>query len=312
MKGLRLALLILLALAACALYLFIGAPSGYIVAQFLVPRLLLAVMAGFVLAGTGTVFQAMLGNPLADPYILGTSSGAALGATVAVVLGLWWAMPLLGFIGALLSMALVWRLAQFGGFQTTRLLLAGIIVGMFFSAAISLLMYLNPDKLNSIVNILLGRLDPVFTGASWSLFLVVFALSGALMVVLFGLSEHLAALTAGDLVATNLGIRVQRLRLWLFVLCSLLVGVTVAYAGVIGFVGLVVPHMARMLFGSHPRRSLPAAAILGAALLVLCDFLARHVAGWIVPGSAMQIPVGVITAFLGSPFFLYIMARSRR
>jgi len=306
------ALLFVLTLGVVALYLFAGGEPGYIVGQFLAPRLLLAFLAGFVLAGVGFVFQSMLNNPLADPYILGTSSGAALGGTVAVVLGLWWLLPLLGFAGALVSMFVVWQLARTGGyFHPTKLLLSGIIAGMFFSAVISLLMYLHPDRLNMIVNLLLGRLDPVFTHASWGLFLGVCVVCFGAMAVLFGLAEHIGVLTAGDLGAGNLGVRVQSLRKGLFVLCSRLVGVTVAYAGIIGFIGLIVPHTARMLFGSHPRRSLIASAVLGADVLVLCDFIARNVADWISPGSSVQIPVGVVTAFLGSPFFLVILSRSR-
>jgi iron complex transport system permease protein len=269
------------------------------------PRLMLAFLTGFVLAGVGHSFQVMLNNPLAEPYILGISSGAAFGSILAVILGLHVLMPVFGFIGAFLTMFLVWFLAHIEGFfNKTKLLLSGIIVGMFFSALISLLMYLNQQEIGNIINVLMGNLGRIFSRDEWVYFLIVFIISLLLMVYLFLLSGKLTILTTGDLVATSLGIDVKKLRRKIFIISSLLTGITVAYAGIIGFIGLVVPHIIRMITGGNKRFVMIFSAFAGAFLLIICDLTAKHIA-------SIEVPVGVITAFIGCPFFLFIMARSK-
>ena len=287
------------------IYLNLGNPSTNIIFSVRLPRLMLAFLTGFVLAGVGHSFQVMLNNPLAEPYILGISSGAAFGSILAVILGMHVLMPIFGFIGAFLTMFFVWFLAHIGGFfNKTKLLLSGIIVGMFFSALISLLMYLNQQEIGNIINVLMGNLGRIFSRDEWIFFLIVFVISMLLMVYLFLLSGKLTILTTGDLVATSLGIDVKKLRRKIFIISSLLTGITVAYAGIIGFIGLVVPHIIRMITGGNKRFVMIFSAFAGAFLLILCDLAAKHIA-------SIEVPVGVITAFIGCPFFLFIMAKSK-
>ncbi|MDO9578390.1 MAG: iron ABC transporter permease [Candidatus Cloacimonadales bacterium] len=284
-------------------YLKIGDPGNHIITSVRLPRLLLTFLTGFILAGVGHTFQVMLDNPLAEPYILGISSGAAFGSILAAITGFFFLMPVFGFAGALITMFIVWNLAHLGGvFNRTKLLLSGIIVGMFFSAAISLLMYLNMQEIGNIINILMGNLGRIFSNTEWNYFLIIFAISILLMIYLFLLSHRLSILTTGDLVATSLGIDVKKLRRKIFVISSLLTGVTVAYAGIIGFVGLVVPHIVRMLAKGNKRFVMIVSAFAGAFLLIVCDLIAKHIA-------PIELPVGVITAFIGCPFFIFIMAK---
>ena len=287
------------------LYLDFQASSAHIIKSVRFPRLMLTFLTGFILAGVGFTFQVMLNNPLADPYILGISSGAAFGSIVAGISGLFILMPVMGFGGAILTMILVWYLSHLGGFfNKTKLLLSGIIIGMFFTALISLLMYLNQQDISNIINVLMGNLGKIFSNSEWKIFLFVFGISIFLMFYLFTLSNKLNILTTGDLVAVSLGIDIRKLRRKIFIICSLLTGITVAYAGIIGFVGLVVPHLIRMMSGGNKRFGLIYSAFGGAILLIFCDFIAMHIA-------VIEIPVGVVTAFLGCPFFLFIMARSK-
>ena len=287
------------------IYLKLGNPTTNIIYSVRLPRLMLAFLTGFVLAGVGHSFQVMLNNPLAEPYILGISSGAAFGSILAVILGVHVLMPVFGFIGAFFTMFLVWFLAHIGGFfNKTKLLLSGIIVGMFFSALISLLMYLNQQEIGNIINVLMGNLGRIFSRDEWIYFIMIFIISMLLMVYLFLLSGKLTILTTGDLVATSLGIDVKKLRRKIFIISSLLTGITVAYAGIIGFIGLVVPHIIRMIMGGNKRFVMIFSAFAGAFMLILCDLAAKHI-------TSIEVPVGVITAFIGCPFFLFIMARSK-
>ena len=286
-------------------YLNFGTSSKHIILSVRLPRILLAFLTGFILAGVGFSFQIMLNNPLAEPYILGISSGAALGSILAGVMGLYLFMPVFGFAGAILTMILVWFLSHLGGFfNNTKLLLSGIIVGMFFSAFISLVMYFNQQDIGNIINVLMGNLGHIFSNTEWKIFLGVFSISILLMVYLFSLSNQLTILTTGDLVATSLGIDIKKLRRKIFVISSLLTGITVAYAGIIGFIGLVVPHLIRMILKGNKRFSMIFSAFGGAVLLIFCDFLAMHIA-------VIELPVGVITAFIGCPFFVFIMTKSK-
>jgi iron complex transport system permease protein len=266
---------------------------------------MLTFICGFILGGVGSVYQIMLNNPLAEPYILGVSSGAALGGVVAIILGLYLLIPLFAFIGALILILIVWYLAQIGGFfSSTKLLLSGIIAGMFCSALISLLLYLNQEEIGSIIGILMGNLGHIFSVQEWEVFRIIIVGSLLLMFYLYTLSDKLNILTSGDLIASSLGIEVRQLRRRVFIISSILVGVTVAYAGIIGFVGLLVPHIIRMLFGNDQRKVFLLSSFGGAIFLVFCDFLAMHL-------TAIEIPVGVITAFIGCPFFIYCFARNR-
>lgn len=299
------ALLILGFTGISALYLLYDIADVRILTALRLPRYLLTLLAGGVLAGVGYIFQIMLNNPLAEPYILGVSSGAAFGGILASITGILALMPILGFAGALLTMAVVWMLAHLGGnFSTTRLLLAGIIMGFFFSSLISLLMYFNQQDISAILSILMGNLGHIFTMGEWRIFLAVAAVSLLLLGYLTLAARKLLVLTTGEITASSMGINVSRLRLSIFVVCSILTGMTVAYAGIIGFVGLVVPHLVRMLARTNRPALVPISVIGGAVLLLICDFIAMHIA-------IVEIPVGIVTAFIGCPFFIVVMARSR-
>lgn len=174
---------------------------------------------------------------------------------------------------------------------------------MFFSALISLLMYFNQQDIGSIINVLMGNLGHIFSHREWKYFLVVFFVAINLMIYLFILTRKLIILTTGDIIAGSLGIDVNKLRRKIFIICSLLTGITVAFAGIIGFIGLIVPHIIRMISGSNKQSGMIYSALFGAILLILCDFIASHI-------TVIEIPVGIVTAFLGTPLFLYIMIKN--
>lgn len=271
------------------------------------PRVLLAALAGAGLALVGAVMQAMVRNPLADPYLLGVSSGASAGAVSVLAWGSAAGAGILSltgaaFLGALLAMVLVYALARSGGrMQSHRLVLVGVAVGHVLTGLTSLITLTAGQRnlADAVLTWTLGSLS----GTQWS-----DLGAPALLLVLVGgwlllLARPLNALQGGEESATTLGVDIPRFRRLLFVLLSLLTGALVAVAGPVGFAGLIVPHVARMLVGSDHRRMLPVAALSGAVFLVLVDWLAR------VLFSPLEIPVGVITALLGGPFFVFMLLR---
>jgi iron complex transport system permease protein len=271
------------------------------------PRLLLGILAGAVLAMSGGAFQGVLRNPLADPYVLGVSSGAAFGAAVALALGLGPVlMPLLAVAGALATLFLVYTLARIGGrLPTDTLLLAGVIMGYFFASLLMLVMAVSRRELREIVFILFGNLGVVFTSRTLLLFEVTSLVTIACLLVVWWHWRDLNALALGEEVAESLGVAVDTVKKTLFIACSVAVAGVVALAGSIGFVGFVVPHIARMLLGPNHREVLPASLLLGATLLVLSDILARSIA-------PMELPVGIVTSLLGVPFFVYLLQKRKR
>ncbi|HPT72812.1 MAG TPA: iron ABC transporter permease [Candidatus Cloacimonadota bacterium] len=290
-------------MAVFYLYLTWGISSEWVLVKVRLPRFLLTLMTGMILAGVGSTYQMMLNNPLAEPYILGISAGGAFFATLAAVIGLSVLMPLFGFGGAILTMIIVWTLAHARGyFDKVKLLLSGIIAGMFFSACLSLLMYLNQQDISVIINILMGNLGHIFSNTEWLVFLGLFAVSIILMLYLLLSANKLNIVTSGDLAATTLGVDVKSLRRNIFFVSSILTGITVAYAGIIGFVGLIVPHMVRLRFGSDQKKVFPLSIWGGALFLLICDFLAMHL-------TVLELPVGIITAFIGCPLFVYLMIK---
>jgi iron complex transport system permease protein len=273
------------------------------------PRIAAAVLAGGALAVAGVGFQALTRNPLAEPSVLGVSAGASFGVVVGRLLGgterLFDAVRItaFGFGGALVAGAAVYLIASVhGAFPIQTLLLAGVIVGIFFASAITVLISLvDIDRLGGIVHWLLGSVAPL-PGSS----LLFFA---ALAVVGFGLvmrqARALNVLALGEEAALQLGVNAERLKAQIFVAAALLTSSVVAFAGPIGFVGLIVPHMLRSLLGPDNRLLVPTAMVGGGAFLLLADTLARNV---IAPA---ELSVGVITSFLGAPFFVYLL-RTRR
>jgi iron complex transport system permease protein len=269
------------------------------------PRVLTAMVIGCGLAVAGATFQGLLRNPLADPYVLGTASGAALGAAVAVLLPIQLALAEFGllhglaFLGALLSASLVFRLAgTAGGGGLTRLLLTGYAVGSILAALLTMAMYVSGTELRQIFSFLLGGLG----GASWPRLLAATPLILGACLLIAARSRVLDGLLLGDSAARHLGFDVSRERGILLGLASMATAAAVAISGLIGFVGLVVPHVVRLVVGPAAHRVVPLSAILGAALLSAADIVARMVG---------DVPVGVVTALLGAPFFLFLLRRSR-
>ena len=273
-----------------------------LVFELRLPRTLAAFATGGLLAVAGALMQVLLRNPLADPYVLGLSGGAAVGALLAMLTGLS-ALLISGaaFAGAMLAMVLVFALAHgTGSWTASRLLLTGVVVAAGWGAVITLMLALTPSyKLPGMLYWLMG--DVSYARTPWPAVIVLIV---AIMVVL-PLARNLNVLARGPMQAAALGVSVRPLEWTIYVLASLLTATAVTTAGSIGFVGLIVPHMLRLLLGNDQRIILPASALAGGTLLVLADTLARTV---IAPE---QLPVGVITALLGVPTFLYLLHRSR-
>ncbi|HET7675442.1 MAG TPA: iron ABC transporter permease [Gammaproteobacteria bacterium] len=273
-----------------------------LVLQLRLPRVVLAFATGGLLALAGALMQVLLRNPLADPYILGVSGGAAAGALIVLLLGLgtFW-IGGCAFAGALASTLIVFALAHGrGGWTPMRLLLTGVVVAAGWGAAISLLLALSNDaSLHSMLFWLMGDLS-YQSGGSWPLIVL-----GGGLVVALPFARHLNVLARGEMQAQALGVPVNALTIGIYILSSLLTAIAVTAAGTIGFVGLVIPHMLRLGGGSDHRWILPGSALAGGALLVLADTLARTVL------APRQLPVGVVTAAIGVPLFLYLLNRSR-
>ena len=276
-----------------------------IVLELRLPRVLTAMLVGCALAVAGATFQGLLRNPLADPYVLGTASGAALGAAIAVLIPVRFVIFEFGliqgfaFTGALASIYAVYKLSRIGGLSPlTSLLLTGYAVGSLLAAGLAMAMYLSGAALRQIFNYLLGSFD----AATWPRFLATLPIIVIASLAIMLRARSLNGLLLGEHAAANLGIDVRRERRILLALASLVTAAAVAISGLIGFVGLVVPHVVRLLVGPSARLVLPLSAIGGAALLAYADIIARLAGG---------IPVGVVTAILGAPFFLLILRRAR-
>jgi iron complex transport system permease protein len=276
-----------------------------IVLELRLPRVLTSMLVGCALAVAGATYQGLLRNPLADPYVLGTASGAALGAAIAVIIPIrivvleFGLLHGLAFVGALAAIYTVYRLSRVSGLAPlTSLLLTGYAVGSLLAAGLAMAMYLSGAALRQIFIYLLGSFD----AATWA------RLAGAAPIVVIGCAaimlraRSLNGMLLGEQAAAHLGINVRRERAILFALASLVTAAAVAISGLIGFVGLVVPHVVRLIVGPSARAVLPISAIGGAALLAYADLVARMLG---------EIPVGVVTAVLGAPFFLLILRRAR-
>jgi cobalamin transport system permease protein len=269
------------------------------------PRVLTSFVVGAGLAVAGATFQGLLRNPLADPFVLGTASGAALGAAIAILLPVAfaavsiWLLHGFAFTGAVLAALLVFRLGGAGGMGgMTRLLLTGYAVASILTAGLTLAMYVSGSDLRQIFGFLLGGL----AGSSWSKLLVSAPLIIAACVAITWRSRSLDGMLLGDRAARHLGVDLRRERGLLLVLASLATAAGVAIAGLIGFVGLVVPHVVRLVVGPSARRVLPLSALAGAVLLASADVIARLVG---------DVPVGVVMALIGAPFFLFLLIHTR-
>jgi len=283
------------------------ARDASIILDLRLPRVISGALVGAALAIAGGVLQALLRNPLADPYVLGISSGAAVGAVLAILFGLGstllgsYAIPGAAFAGALLTLLFVYFLARVQGrVPAQTMLLAGVIVSSFFSAMIMFLISVTSDeRLYNITFWLMGNLEYVASQALGVIFL--YLLGGS--AVLFSLTRDLNLMALGEETASELGVEVERVKKTAFVFASLITGAVVSVSGLIGFVGLVVPHIVRMIWGPDHRFLIPASALVGASFLVLADTVARTVM------APSEIPVGVVTAMGGAPFFVYLLRR---
>ena len=276
--------------------------------QIRFPRVVMSLLVGALLAVAGAVMQAIFANPLAEPGVVGVSSGAAVGAAAAITFGLsafgGFTIALCAFAGGLAATLIVYATARANGrTESVTLILTGIAVNAFTGAALAVLMFAGDTaSREQIVFWQLGSMN----GSRWPEVALVAVVGGITAAATIGLARRFDLLALGDRTAAHLGVRVERLRIVSIVLVALLTGVAVAFVGIIAFVGLVVPHMARMLLGPSNRTLLPAALLGGAVVLVYADLLARTV----IPSA--DLPIGILTSLIGGPFFYWLIRRGRR
>jgi iron complex transport system permease protein len=282
-------------------------PDGaFILYHLRLPRHVLAFVIGAALSVAGASFQALLKNPLADPYILGVSGGAAMGYVVAIVAGVPFVLtPAFGFAFALAALTLIYALAKSGGtIHAVSLLLTGVIFNSFSFAIILLVNAVVPfGQSQQILFLLLGSVEPV----SWGQLAALSAFIAVALAVLCSRAARLNLMSLGDEEAFHMGVDVAREKKIVFVATSLLVGASVSTCGLIGFVGLFVPHLTRLVCGADHRRLLPACALGGGIFLTASDFLAGHVLMW--ESLETRLPVGVVTALVGAPIFAWLLRR---
>ena len=279
-----------------------------IIKEIRLPRVLAGALIGSGLALAGTVFQGVFRNPMADPYVLGVSSGAALGAALAIVMRLGYtalgvySVSILSFLIATLTVFAVYGLAKVGSrAPVITLLLSGVAVSIFLSSLVSLLQVFSGWELHRLVYWMMGG----FSYIEWADVLVVFPLISIGTLVTYLFSRDLNIMTLGDEEAQHLGVNVERSRKILLAVGSLMTAAAVSVSGLIGFVGLVIPHLTRMLVGPDHRVLIPSSFLTGGIFLVFCDTLARAISG------STELPVGIITALSGGPFFIYLLRKSR-
>lgn len=273
------------------------------------PRTVLILLAGAALSGSGAAYQGLFRNPLADPYIIGVASGAGLGAVIAMALN--WpttffgalVIPIAAFIGAVITVSVVYGLARVGrATPLSTLILAGVAIGSFATAITTFLMLSSQAELRRAISWMLGG----FAFGGWQPVVAILPYIALGLITLSLLGRPLNVLQFGDDQAQQLGLRVDRVKLVVVLAASLTTAAAVAFAGIIGFVGLAVPHVVRLLWGGDYRRLIPLSIIAGAALLLLADILARTI---IAP---QEVPLGVVTAMFGAPFFLWLLRRTKR
>ena len=281
---------------------------SFVVMEVRLPRILTAALVGGGLAVAGAVFQAILLNPLADPYTLGISSGAAFGASLAIVLALfgisvpgWLSIPVFAFLGAMATLIGVFSLAAPDNrLSSNTLILSGVIVAAILSAGIGFIKYLADEQVSVIIFWLMGS----FVGRSWSdvLSTTVVILPGLLFILYFARDLNIMAL--GERTADTLGVETARVKKMLLLCASLITAICVSVSGIIGFIGLIIPHLLRLILGPDNRMLLPASFLGGAALLLGADTITR---AWL----PSEIPIGVLTSLIGGPFFCYIFRKKQ-
>lgn len=287
----------------------IKSTSSIIILNVRLPRVIMAAIIGAGLSVSGASFQALFKNPMADPYILGVSSGAALGATIAMLLGLGTTflgfsfITLAAFLGAITTTLIVYSIARVGNkVPNITLLLAGIAMTFLLSSIISLIMIFKRDQIENIVMWTMGSVST----ASWSQvkLLMPFTIVGIIIIFLF--SRDLNIMLLGDDTAKNLGIEVDKVRKILLFICTVLVAGIVSVSGIIGFIGLIIPHIVRIIFGVNYRTVILFSALYGSIFLIFCDTIARTIV------DPMEIPVGIVTSIFGVPFFMYLLYKAKK
>ncbi|WP_040214297.1 FecCD family ABC transporter permease [Clostridium polynesiense] len=287
----------------------VSGAHSLIIYKIRLPRIIMAAMVGAGLAVVGVAFQAVFKNPMADPYVLGISSGGALGAALAIVLKVGESLfsfsmvTVFAFAGSLFTAFLVYNIARVGNkIPTINLLLAGIAVSFLLSSALSILMVFNHNKVEKIVFWTLGDLNT----SNWRQIIVTtpFILIGIFIIYLF--YRDLNLMLTGDESAKSMGIEVEKVKKIIVVVSSLIVAACVAFSGVIGFVGLLIPHMLRMMLGPNHKHLIPFSALGGAMFLLFSDTLARSV----LPSA--ELPVGAVTALIGSPYFIFLFLKYKK
>lgn len=274
--------------------------------QLRLPRVLMSALVGAVLSVCGAAYQSIFRNPLTDPYVLGVSSGASLGASVAILLGLeaWlWGVGGLALVAALLTVLLIYRIASMGNrMHTTTLLLTGVCLTLLISALISFLMVLNQEKMDRIIFWTMGS----FGSSSWTdvAFMAPVAALGIGVVLWY--SRDLNMLLAGSEAAQSMGVNVERVKRHLLLFTTLMVAFAVSSCGVIGFVGLIVPHAVRLVAGPDNRRVVPYSMLCGALFVLICDTLARTLL------RPSELPVGSLTSLIGAPLFIYLLYKNKK
>ena len=279
--------------------------EAIIIFQIRLPRTFMALLVGSGLAVAGVAMQALFKNPLADPYVLGASSGAGFGAALIISLGVVSAIfvPLAAFAGAIIASFTVYGLSMIGPRSSVSLLLlSGIALSTFFSALISYLMFVAGSNLQELVFWLMGG----FWASTWQYVEITFPVILIGAVILYAYARDLNLMLSGEESAQHLGVAVENLKRILLVTVSFIVGVAVAFCGIIGFVGLIVPHVVRTFTGPDHKALIPASALFGGILLIWADIIARSA----IPGT--EVPVGIITALLGAPFFMYLVRSKRK
>ena len=276
-------------------------PVKVIVMNLRLPRILLAIMIGACLSASGALLQSVMKNPLADPGTIGVSSGAATVASTILLLfpTMTGSLPIFAFVGAGLACILIYFMAWKNGVDPTRIILSGVAINSVLGAYTALLQLLNSDSLQGVLAFLNGSLS----GKSWYQVRILSVYAGIGIILAFCCVKNANALQLGDEMAKSLGINVNVSRIMLSAVAAFLAASTVAVAGIIGFVGLVVPHIARILVGSNYKVMIPVSIVLGADVLLFADTIGRT----IVPG--MEIPVGIVMAVSGGPFFLYMLRK---
>jgi len=279
----------------------------YIIWNIRFPRIIVSLFIGGMLSIAGVTYQGILKNPMADPFVLGISSGAALGATIGIIskisfniLGLNF-ISIMAFAGALLVIFIVYNIARIKNeIPVTTLLLSGIAMSQFLTAILSTIMMLNDRDLNKIFFWTMGSLS----GKGWESIMNILPYAGLGMIILMYYAKDMDILLLGDESAKNLGVEADRVKKIILVTASVITAASVSVSGIIGFVGLIVPHIVRMFIGPKHIKLLPLSFVTGGGLMVICDTIARSI-------IAQEIPVGIITAILGGPFFIYILKKKK-